>query len=587
MVASKLRAIDVPVLITMILSRISATTASSSASLPVRAGVYKQRVLSLQAHHGYKSELEELGNRKINNIAQIFMSTYLINDQKFAFLRRLGLETENAGSFDGKNWLADGTKRDSVSPINDKPIAAVIESSLSNYESCRRASTEAWRDWAQMPMPRRGDIVRQIGDKLRQHKRDLGSLISLEMGKILAEGEGEVQEFIDICDYASGLSRMISGSVLPSERPEHQLYEIWNPLGPLGIITAFNFPVAVYGWNAAIAMVCGNTMIWKGAPTTPLTSIATNKLVAQVMQENGISGAISTLVTGGADIGEAMASDNNLPLISFTGSTQVGRQVAVKVQERFGRSILELGGNNAIIVCEDADLDLVIPAVLFACVGTAGQRCTTTRRLFLHESIHDQVVDKLCQAYKQVKVGNPLQEGIICGPLHTDQSVVMFESTLAEAKRLGGQIIIGGQRAQIQDGGSKYVYPAIVSGLTNNSSVVKRETFAPIVYALKFNDIQQVIELNNGVEQGLSSSLFTRDISKIFHWLGPNGSDCGIVNVNIPTNGAEIGGAFGGNKQTGGGRESGSDSWKQYMRRSTCTINYGNQLPLAQGINFS
>lgn len=438
-------------------------------------------------------------------------------------------------------------------------------------------------------MPKRGEIVRQIGNRLREFRTDLGSLISLEMGKILTEGEGEVQEFIDVCDYAAGLSRMIGGQVIPSERPGHTLLELWNPIGTIGIITAFNFPVAVFGWNCAIALVCGDTMIWKGAPTTPLTSIATTKLVASVLKENNLPENISTLISGGADIGENIAKDKRLPLISFTGSTKVGKQVALNVQQRFGRSLLELGGNNAIIVNEDADLELVKPSVLFACVGTAGQRCTTTRRLFLHEKVHDKVIQSLVEAYKQVRIGNPLEEGNICGPLHTADAVKAFENTIEEAVKSGGKVETGGTRmmkcANIP--GNNYVKPTIISGLSHSNPCVQRETFVPIVYVMKFDKFTQAIMWNNEVEQGLSSSLFTRDIKNIFDWLGPKGSDCGIVNVNIPTNGAEIGGAFGGNKHTGGGRESGGDSWKQYMRRSTCTINYSDQLPLAQGIKFS
>lgn len=518
--------------------------------------------------------------------ATMTTSAYLIDQDKYKFLKKLGLSANNEGSFDGERWFASGNTFDSISPINDKPIASVKGSSLDDYQSCLTKTQEAWRLWAQLPMPKRGEIVRQIGDKLREHRHELGSLISLEMGKILAEGVGEVQEFIDICDYATGLSRMISGSDLPSERPDHKLLEMWNPLGPIGIITAFNFPVAVYGWNAAVAMVCGDSMIWKGAPTTPLTSIATTKLVAEVLKDNKLPASVSTLVTGGADLGAAIAADKRLPLVSFTGSTQVGRKVATQVQERFGRSILELGGNNAIVVCEDANMELVIPAVLFACVGTAGQRCTTTRRLFLHESIHDQVVSKLKEAYKQVKIGDPLEEGVICGPLHTKAAVESYTRAIEEAILHGGRVEIGGAKVRGAVG-LNYVEPSIVTGLKHDSPLVRRETFVPIVYALKFSNLEEVIEHNNEVEQGLSSSLFTKDLGKIFHWLGPLGSDCGIVNVNIPTNGAEIGGAFGGNKETGGGRESGSDSWKQYMRRSTCTINYGTQLPLAQGINFS
>lgn len=514
------------------------------------------------------------------------MSTYLIDDTKYAgFLRRLGLEAHNYGSFDGSKWFASGDKYESISPINEQPIACVTSSTSDDYDKCCEAARVAWQTWADLPMPQRGDIVRQIGDKLREHKHDLGMLISLEMGKIVAEGEGEVQEFIDICDYATGLSRMLNGSVIASERPDHKLFEMYNPLGTLGIITAFNFPVAVYGWNAAIAMVCGDTMLWKGAPSTPLTSIATTKLVAQVLERNQVPASVSTLVTGGARLGALMADDARLPLVSFTGSTRVGKQVGVRVQQRFGRSILELGGNNAIVVCADADLSLVVPSVLFACVGTAGQRCTTTRRLYVHSSIYDELVGSLRNAYAQVRIGNPLERGVICGPLHTPEQVDAFERVVARARELGASVETGGARHA--SAGARYVQPTIISGLAPDCELVQQETFVPIVYAFKFDTLDEAIARNNNVEQGLSSSLFTRDLGAIFKWLGPKGSDCGIVNVNIPTNGAEIGGAFGGNKHTGGGRESGSDSWKQYMRRSTCTINHSNQLPLAQGISFS
>jgi len=513
---------------------------------------------------------------------------YLINESQYNFLKVLDLAELNEGSFTGSKWCSsrkDGARFDSVSPIDGRPIASVLASDLDNYEECVKSAESAWQGWAEIPMPRRGDIVRQIGDRLRKYKRELGSLISLEMGKILAEGEGEVQEFIDICDYACGLSRMIAGSDIPSERASHKLFEMWNPVGPIGVITAFNFPLAVYGWNAAIALVCGNTLLWKGAPTTPLVSIATTKLVASVLRENNVPPSVSTLVTGGTPLGQAIAADPRLALVSFTGSTKAGLEVGLNVQQRFGRSILELGGNNAIIVCEDADLKLVVPSVLFACVGTAGQRCTTTRRLFIHESLFDEVLDKLRQAYAQVRVGDPLAEGVICGPLHTRQAVDTYRATLQEAQKTGGRIVFGGEC--LNSLGPNYVQPTIVTGLDPNSALVKRETFVPIVYVFKFSKLDEAVRWNNGVEQGLSSSLFTKNLANIFQWLGPKGSDCGIVNVNIPTNGAEIGGAFGGNKHTGWGRESGSDSWKQYMRRSTCTINYGDQLPLAQGINFS
>ncbi|XP_074787568.1 alpha-aminoadipic semialdehyde dehydrogenase isoform X2 [Athene noctua] len=446
------------------------------------------------------------------------MSTLLVNQPRYAWLRELGLQEENPGVYNGR-WGGGGEVVTTYCPANNEPIASVRQASLEDYEETVKKAKEAWKVWADIPAPKRGEIVRQIGDALRQKIKALGSLVSLEMGKIFVEGVGEVQEYVDVCDYAVGLSRMIGGPILPSERPGHALIEQWNPVGLVGIITAFNFPVAVYGWNSAIAMICGNACLWKGAPTTSLISVAVTKIIAKVLEDNRVPGAVCSLVCGGADVGTAMARDERMDLLSFTGSTKVGKQVALMVQERFGRSLLELGGNNAIIVFEDADLNLVIPSALFAAVGTAGQRCTTARRLVIN------------------RPGN-------------------------------------------------YVEPTIVTGLPHNAPIVHTETFAPILYVLKFKEEEEVFAWNNEVKQGLSSSIFTKDLGRIFRWLGPKGSDCGIVNVNIPTSGAEIGGAFGGEKHTGGGRESGSDSWKLYMRRSTCTINYSKNLPLAQGIKF-
>uniref|UniRef100_A0A8D0FDR7 aldehyde dehydrogenase (NAD(+)) n=1 Tax=Strix occidentalis caurina TaxID=311401 RepID=A0A8D0FDR7_STROC len=446
---------------------------------------------------------------------------------RYAWLRELGLQEENPGVYNGR-----------------------------------------WGGGGEIPAPKRGEIVRQIGDALRQKIKVLGSLVSLEMGKIFVEGVGEVQEYVDVCDYAVGLSRMIGGPILPSERPGHALIEQWNPVGLVGIITAFNFPVAVYGWNSAIAMICGNACLW---------------IIAKVLEDNRVPGAVCSLVCGGADIGTAMARDERMDLLSFTGSTKVGKQVALMVQERFGRSLLELGGNNAIIVFEDADLNLVIPSALFAAVGTAGQRCTTARRLFLHESIHDEVVAKLAKAYAQVRIGDPWDSDTLYGPLHTKEAVKMFLDAVEQAKQQGGSVVCGGK---VINRPGNYVEPTIVTGLPHNAPIVHTETFAPILYVLKFKEEEEVFAWNNEVKQGLSSSIFTKDLGRIFRWLGPKGSDCGIVNVNIPTSGAEIGGAFGGEKHTGGGRESGSDSWKLYMRRSTCTINYSKNLPLAQGIKF-
>ncbi|CAL8071748.1 unnamed protein product [Orchesella dallaii] len=511
-------------------------------------------------------------------------SAFLVNDSKYGFLKQLGLSEKNAGVYDGA-WKGSGEVVTSVNPSNGKPIAQVVQGTLQEYNDTVAKSNQAWSTWVDMPAPHRGEIVRQIGDELRKNLEPLGKLVSLEMGKILPEGIGEVQEYVDICDYAAGLSRMLEGKILPSERPGHVLMEQWNPLGTIGIISAFNFPVAVYGWNNAIALTCGNTMVWKGAPTTPLCSVATTKIVASVLERNGLPGSICALVCGGADIGNAMANDKRLPLVSFTGSTPVGSKVGVAVQSRFGKSLLELGGNNAIIVADDADIEMVVRATVFACAGTAGQRCTTTRRLILHEKVHDEVVARLVKSYGQIvsRIGDSLEPNTLLGPLHSKVGVDNYMNTIEEAKKLGGKIEFGGKVIPRE---GNFVEPTIISGLPANSPVVMRETFAPIVYALKASSMDDAIAINNSVEQGLSSSVFTQNIANIFKWLGPKGSDCGIVNVNIPTNGAEIGGAFGGEKATGGGRESGSDSWKQYMRRSTVTINYTKELPLAQGIKF-
>ncbi|NP_001087698.1 alpha-aminoadipic semialdehyde dehydrogenase [Xenopus laevis] len=510
------------------------------------------------------------------------MSSLLINQPEYSWLKDLGLKEENEGVYSG-TWGGKGEVVTSYCPATNAPIARVKQATLEEYNETVKKAKAAWQIWADIPAPKRGEIVRQIGDALRKKIKLLGHLESLEMGKILVEGVGEVQEYVDICDYAVGLSRIIGGPILPSERPGHALIEQWNPVGLVGIITAFNFPVAVYGWNNALALICGNVCLWKGAPTTSLTSVAVTKIVAQVLEHNNLPGAICSLTCGGADIGNAIAKDERVDLVSFTGSTNVGKQVALKVQERFGRKLLELGGNNAIIVFEDADLSLVTPSVLFAAVGTAGQRCTTARRLFLHESIHDEIVEKLSKAYAQVRIGDPCEPDTLCGPLHTKQAVEMYLSAVEQAKCEGGTVVCGGK---VIDRPGNFVEPTIMTGLAHDSAIVHKETFAPILYVIKFKTEEEAFAWNNEVKQGLSSSIFTKDLGRIFRWLGPKGSDCGLVNVNIPTSGAEIGGAFGGEKHTGGGRESGSDSWKHYMRRSTCTINYSKDLPLAQGIKF-
>nr|CAD7459885.1 unnamed protein product [Timema tahoe] len=512
------------------------------------------------------------------------MSSYLVDDSRFSFLRELELNRRNSGVYNGK-WFGSGEVVTSISPASGQIIAEVATGNEADYDACVSASQEAWQQWSELPAPRRGNIVQQIGDALRAKLLPLGKLVSLEMGKILPEGIGEVQEHVDICDYAVGLSRTLEGKYLPSERPGHALMEVWNPLGVIGVISAFNFPLAVYGWNSAIAMVCGDTVLWKGAPSTSLVSVATTKLVSRVLESNGLPGAICALCQGGSSIGELMVKDERLPLISFTGSTAVGQKVGVQVQQRFGKSLLELGGNNSVVVAEDADLDLVVPSVVFASVGTAGQRCTTLRRLILHKQVYDTVLERLKRAYSQVllKVGDPLEEGILLGPLHSNEAVHKFKTRVEEAVRAGGKVEFGGK---VLESPGNFVEPTIISGLSNSTSIIQQETFAPILFILRVESVEEGIKLNNSVKQGLSSSLFTRDLGNIFKWIGPKGSDCGIVNVNIPTSGAEIGGAFGGEKHTGGGRESGSDSWKQYMRRSTVTINHSKELPLAQGIKF-
>jgi len=502
---------------------------------------------------------------------------------EYPFLKELGLEEENQGMYNGK-WGGSGEFHTSINPTNGKPIAKVRQATAAEYEQCIQSMVDARKQWAAYPMPKRGDIVRQIGDAVRAKLVPLAKLVSLEMGKIYKEGIGEVQEFIDMCDYATGMSRMIAGQIIPSERPGHVIHENWHPLGLIGIITAFNFPVAVFGWNTAVSLVCGNCQIWKGAGTTSLITVAVTKLVAQVLEANKLPGGIATMVIGpGRSVGELLIQDKRLSLISFTGSTEVGRHISTVVHSRFGRTILELGGNNSVVVMDDANLDLALRAVVFGAVGTAGQRCTSTRRVLLHSSVYDTFVDRLTKAYKTINIGNPLEEATLMGPLHTAGAIKEFEEGLVEIQKQGGKIIAGGKA--IKDKGGFFVEPTIVT-INHDADIVKTELFCPILYLIKFNTIDEAIDWNNEVPQGLSSSMFTNNQMHVFRWTGPLGSDCGIVNCNAGTSGAEIGGAFGGEKETGGGREAGSDSWKQYMRRATCTINYTSELPLAQGINF-
>lgn len=512
--------------------------------------------------------------------------SYMIDSNEYKWLKDLGIQRENPGVFNGSwHWHKEADFVDSMCPSKGKAIARVQNGTVADMEAAINEAQKAFTIWREVPAPKRGEIIRQIGESLRTHKAALGKLLSLEMGKILTEGEGEVQETIDICDFALGLSRIFEGRVLQSERPGHMLYEKWSPLGPVGVISAFNFPNAVFGWNLAISLMCGNPVVWKPAPTVPLVSIAMVRILADVFEKNNLPTSICTLVCGGADVGNAMAKSEKLPLVSFTGSTEVGRKVGAVVQERFGRPLLELGGNNAVVVMDDANLDMVVPGVVFGAVGTAGQRCTTCRRLFLHDKVYDEVLARLRTAYGNImnRIGDPLDSKTLIGPMHSAEGKQLYLNTIEKIKAAGGTIEIGGKSANRE---GNYVEPSIVTGLAHNNEIVLSETFAPILYVMRCSSLDQAIEWNNEVEQGLSSSLFTNDMQKVFKWMSVSGSDCGIVNTNIPTNGAEIGGAFGGNKATGWGRESGSDAWKQYMRRSTCTVNYSSDLPLAQGVKF-
>jgi aldehyde dehydrogenase (NAD+) len=494
----------------------------------------------------------------------------------------LGLEEHNPGVFAGE-WLAgtDGSI-DVLNPATGERIASVGQASAEEYEKAVDASVAAFEGWRMLPAPKRGEYVRQIGHSLRSHKETLGALVSLEMGKIRAEGDGEVQEMIDICDFAVGLSRQLYGLTMTSERPQHRMYEQWHPLGPVGVITAFNFPVAVWSWNAAIAAVCGDTILWKPSSETPLAAVAVTKICEEVMAGTGFEAVFGLVVGRGSTVGDRMLTDQRLPLISATGSTKVGKRVAGAVADRFGRSILELGGNNAIIVMDDANLELAVRAVLFAAVGTAGQRCTSLRRLIVHEAVADKLVDRLVDAYKQVPIGDPLESGTLMGPLVTQQAIRDMMSALEKAQEQGGAIVTGGT---VIDRPGNFVEPAIVR-IPAEAEIVQEETFAPILYVIEASDLDEAIAIQNGVRQGLSSAIFTDSLRSAERFLSAVGSDCGIANVNIGTSGAEIGGAFGGEKETGGGREAGSDSWKLYMRRQTSTINWGDDLPLAQGISF-
>lgn len=505
-----------------------------------------------------------------------------------AIFPQLGLSVKgaNAGAFWGE-WGGSGAILEKRSPIDGSVIGRVKQASPADYERTVAAAQQAFLAWRDLPAPKRGEIIRQYGNALRELKPALGRLVSLEAGKILAEGEGEVQEMIDICDYAVGLSRQLFGLTIASERPGHHMRETWQPLGVVGIISAFNFPVAVWCWNSAVAAVCGDTTLWKPSEKTPLTAIACIKIAEKVCRANGIDPAIFALVIGdGRSIGELMTNDRRVPLVSATGSTRMGKRVGEVVAQRFGRTILELGGNNAIIVAPSADLKLAKRAILFGAVGTAGQRCTTTRRIIVHEAVKDELVSSLVAAYQSLPVGSPLQAGTLVGPLIDALAVQAMQSAVAQAKKAGGKILCGGARVAMKDAKNGHYFSPCIIEARNDWPVVQHETFAPILYVMTYRTLAEAIALQNGVPQGLSSAIFTTDLREAEEFLSVRGSDCGIANVNIGTSGAEIGGAFGGEKETGGGRESGSDSWKAYMRRQTVTVNYSNALPLAQGIKF-
>ena len=515
----------------------------------------------------------------------------------YDFLKKLGVDKDNLGGFDGE-WLGSGPALDVITPIDGSKIGTVRQVTEAEYDKIVARAHEAFVNWRMVPAPKRGELVRQLGVRLRAVKQDLGALVTLEMGKIRLEGEGEVQEMIDICDFACGLSRQLYGLTTHSERPRHRMYEQWHPLGVVGVISAFNFPVAVWAWNSALAAVCGDSTLWKPASKTPLTAIATTKIAAEVCKANGVDPAIFSLVIGkGSTVGERLLHDKRVPLVSATGSCQMGYRVGEVVGKRLGRTILELGGNNAIIVTPSARLSMTVRAILVGAVGTAGQRCTSTRRIIVHNSLRDELVERLIKAYASVPIGNPLQEGTLMGPLVTLDAVEAMQQAIGRIKQEGGEVLYGGEKLSGADyAGGHYVKPCIAAA-KNELKIVQEETFAPILYIIGYgnakstpqaavDEIGEAIALHNAVPQGLSSAIFTQYVLEAEAFLGHIGSDCGIANVNIGTSGAEIGGAFGGEKETGGGRESGSDAWKAYMRRQTNTINWGTELPLAQGIRF-
>jgi len=501
-----------------------------------------------------------------------------------ALLARLGLKAQNAGACAAPDdWRGAGPNLASVSPSDESLISNVATATGADCDVVLASAVSAAQAWRDVPAPKRGEAVRRLGLLLREHKDALGTLIALENGKIKAEGDGEVQEMIDIADFAVGQARMLYGKTMHSERPAHRMYEQWHPLGVVGVITAFNFPVAVWAWNALLSAVCGNATVWKPSPKTPLAAIAVQNLCNRIMAELELPAIFTLLIDAGRDAAARLAADPHVALVSFTGSSAVGRQIAQSIAGRFGRTLLECSGNNAIIVAEDADLDLVVPAVVFGAVGTAGQRCTTTRRLIVHESIELVLVRRLRHAYAQVRIGNPLEPSTLMGPLIDAAAVAGYRRAVEEALAAGGELACGGK---VLDGRGFFVEPTIIANARNEWPVVQRETFAPILYVMRYREIDQAIALQNAVPQGLSSAMFTGSLRNAEAFLSASGSDCGIANVNIGTSGAEIGGAFGGEKETGGGREAGSDAWQAYMRRQTTTVNWSREMPLAQGIKF-
>ncbi|MEE3230376.1 MAG: aldehyde dehydrogenase family protein [Planctomycetota bacterium] len=493
----------------------------------------------------------------------------------------LDLRPVEAGVCSNGNWSGQGEELVSINPASSEELARVAGATPEETLNTIQDAYDSFENWKKLPAPRRGEYIRLIGEELRRFKEPLGKLVSLECGKVLSEGEGEVQEMIDIADFAVGLSRTIGGATLPSERPDHRMFEQWHPLGPVGVITAFNFPVAVWSWNALVAAICGDTIVWKPSEKTPLTAIAVQKICNRVLEPEGLAGVFN-LCCGGTETGERIAADERLPLVSATGSCRMGREVAVAVAGRMGRSLLELGGNNAIIILDDADVDLALRAVLFGSLGTAGQRCTTTRRVLAQKGIFPTLAKRLTEAFESVIVGDPLDPKTLVGPLIDEEAVNTFEKAVAAARDSGGEILTGGQ---VIEGPGFFVQPTLIKA-GSGMEIVREETFAPILYLLETDGLDEAISAQNNVRQGLSSAIFTDSVRNAERFLSVAGSDCGIANVNIGTSGAEIGGAFGGEKETGGGREAGSDSWKAYMRRQTCTINYGTELPLAQGVRF-